>query len=509
MSRITLVKNIFANVCRGGATALVTIILPPFLTRSLSQDTYGTWLLILQLSTYVSLLDFGIQTAVGRFIAHYTELGDAKRRDSVVSTAVVILSLLGLIAVAGMAILAWQLPALFKDMPTHLHEEARLTLLFVGTSLAISLPFSVFGAVFIGLQRYDIPAWIIGSNKLFGGLLIVLVAQSSHSMIMMGIAMGISNLSTGLWQYLAYRKMAIGVKISLRKISKESFVGILDHCFAVSVASVGGILVSGLDTTVIGYFDYKSVVYYVLAASVTNFMTGIQYSILNTILPHAATISARGDKESIGKLLLSTTRYATIALVLTSLPILLGGRWMLTAWVGQEYALNTNTLLQLLVISNCIRQIGAPYAMIMMAVGEQRLIMLSPLVEGVVNLVVSIILVQKIGVTGVAIGTVVGGFVSIAFHLFYNLPRTKNISLPSVYPLLSSVGKPLISIVPFILFLPLLYYFDKSNNIWLSSIVCFAIYSTAVAIIYITAITAEEKKQFVLFIKQRITKSSV
>jgi O-antigen/teichoic acid export membrane protein len=63
MSQITLVKNAFANVCRGGAAALVMLLMPPFLTRILSKDAYGAWLLILQLATYVSLLDFGIQIA--------------------------------------------------------------------------------------------------------------------------------------------------------------------------------------------------------------------------------------------------------------------------------------------------------------------------------------------------------------------------------------------------------------------------------------------------------------
>jgi O-antigen/teichoic acid export membrane protein len=86
-----MVKNAFANLCRGGAAALVALLLPPFLTRILSKDAYGTWLLILQLSTYVSLLDFGIQTAVGRFVAHHNELGEFQERDGIVSTALAIL----------------------------------------------------------------------------------------------------------------------------------------------------------------------------------------------------------------------------------------------------------------------------------------------------------------------------------------------------------------------------------------------------------------------------------
>ena len=36
----------------------------------MSADSYGAWSLVLQLSAYVGYFDFGIQTAVGRFVAH-------------------------------------------------------------------------------------------------------------------------------------------------------------------------------------------------------------------------------------------------------------------------------------------------------------------------------------------------------------------------------------------------------------------------------------------------------
>ena len=74
---LTLLKNALANVFRGGAAAVVAVVLPSFLARLMSTSAYGAWLLILQLSAYVGYLDFGIQTAVGRFVAHSNERGDA------------------------------------------------------------------------------------------------------------------------------------------------------------------------------------------------------------------------------------------------------------------------------------------------------------------------------------------------------------------------------------------------------------------------------------------------
>ena len=85
--KFILLKNAAANVIRGGAASVVAIALPPFLARLMSADSYGAWSLVLQLSAYVGYLDFGIQTAVGRFVAHANEKGDAAHRDRLVSTA--------------------------------------------------------------------------------------------------------------------------------------------------------------------------------------------------------------------------------------------------------------------------------------------------------------------------------------------------------------------------------------------------------------------------------------
>src|SRR5438034_7938800 len=99
--KFVLLKNAAANVVRGGASAMVAIVLPPFLTRMMSADNYGAWSLILQLSAYVGYLDFGIQTAVGRFVARANEKGDAGYRDQIVSTSFAALSAAAVLGVAG------------------------------------------------------------------------------------------------------------------------------------------------------------------------------------------------------------------------------------------------------------------------------------------------------------------------------------------------------------------------------------------------------------------------
>ena len=55
----TLITNSTANVARIAVTALVSILLPAYLTHHLPVTLYSAWILILQLSAYVGYLDLG------------------------------------------------------------------------------------------------------------------------------------------------------------------------------------------------------------------------------------------------------------------------------------------------------------------------------------------------------------------------------------------------------------------------------------------------------------------
>src|SRR5271154_1457638 len=115
--KIVLLKNAASNVVRGSAAAIVAVFLPPFLTRQMSPDAFGAWSLVLQLSAFVGYLDFGIQTAIGRFIAHTGESGDTEQRDSIASTSLAVLAAAGALGILGSLGLAVLMPHFFRQVP--------------------------------------------------------------------------------------------------------------------------------------------------------------------------------------------------------------------------------------------------------------------------------------------------------------------------------------------------------------------------------------------------------
>lgn len=453
MNYFVLFKNAIANVLRGSAAALVAILLPPFLTQIMPNTTYGTWVLILQLSAYVGYLDFGIQTTVGRFVAHANELGDSKQRDRIVSTSFAILTGSAGLGLLLIILLAWQLPNLFYEMPATLYTDARWCLLFVGSSLAIGLPFSVFGGIFIGLQRYEIPAIVIGGSKLVGAVLLIATAKLSANIAYMGLVLATINLlSYGIQAAISY-KIANNVQISRRLVSRQTGREIFNYCFSLSIWSFAMLLIGGLDTTLVGFFGFEQVASFSIAATLVTFIAGLQIALFNVLMPASAVMSARSDSQGLGELLVTSTRFGMFVLLLTGLPLLLFAEAILELWVGKEYANEAAILLQILVVANVVRLSAVPYATLLVGTGQQRLIILSPLVEGLTNLVVSVAAGMWFGATGVAIGTLFGSTVAIFCNFMYSMPRSTDIAIKRTIYLRDGLGRPLICAVPVVLML--------------------------------------------------------
>jgi O-antigen/teichoic acid export membrane protein len=446
--KLTILKNAFANVVRGGASALVALFVPPFLTRAMAPDAYGAWALVLQLSAYVGYLDFGIQTAVARFVARATELKDSDYRDRIVNTSLFTLAFSGLLAWIAVLMLAVCLPRIFHHLPAALLSDVRVSLILVAGSLAVGLPASVFNGIFVGLQRNEIPAAIIGSSRLLSAVLVIWIARHGGNLAQMGLAMAMVNLGSYAFQY----RMCLGVvrymHLSPRLISKATIFELADYCFSLTVWSVGLLLVTGLDLTIVGIFRFQDVAYYAVAATAITFFGGFYNAIFSPMVPAAAVLHARGDGLGLGRMVVVTSRYGMLLLLTTGLPLILGATPLLKVWVGTDYAFHTALILKILVIANILRMCITPYIVAMIGTGQQRLVIVTPLLEGITNLVFSLAGGYFLGAVGVAFGTLIGAMVGLAGGLFYNMRRTVAIKFGLGEYIRDSLLRPCLCTVP-------------------------------------------------------------
>jgi O-antigen/teichoic acid export membrane protein len=443
-----IAKNALANLVKGGSAGAAALLLPAILIRHMSKTEYAVWVLVLQVAAYSSYLEFGLQTAVGRYVAVANEKQDRDQRDAIFSTAMVGLILTGILGISCLLIVIFAAKWLFPGIPEELLPHMKWALLIVGVSVAGGLPSSAWSGIFIGMQRHELITLATGGAKLLSAISLAVASIRGASLLQMASILASINFVSYLVLYILVKRFTeVSFKAHLvqRAVARELF----SYCMSLTVWSISMMLVNGLDLLLVGRFQLEALAPYSMAITLVTLLAGIQSAIFGATMPHAAVLHARKNSEALGKMVISATRLGVLILVLSGLPLLIYSPILMKIWVGKQYSLEAHMPLTILLIANMVRLSGLPYATVLVASAQQRLVTLSPILEGVSNLVASILLGMKFGAVGVATGTLVGAIIGMAGHVFYNMPRTQReivVHIPNY--IFSGIIIPVLATIP-------------------------------------------------------------
>lgn len=376
------------------------------------------------MGAYVGYLDLGIQTGISKYVAEFEARKDSIGSSMRASAGFALMLGASLLGVLLTLVLAWYVPHIFHEMPASLYRDARLSLIFVGISLSFGLLCSIFSSVFLGLQRYAVPMMLSLANRVLFAAVVITAVYFQRSLAVMGALVAIVNIFTGILQFEAWRRFARHVKLTLRGLDFNVVRKMLAYCSTLAIWMAGIFCVSGLDVTIVGRYDFGQTAFYSIATLPTMFAISIMGAALAPLLPTASALSVHRSPLQMGDLLSRVTRYSSILLVGSGLPLLVAGYWVLRLWVGQSYAVHTLPYLRALVLANILRNLCMPYASMLVATDSQRVAIVGVIAEATINLGSSVYLARHIGAIGVAYGTLIGSFVSVGMHFALSMHYT-------------------------------------------------------------------------------------
>lgn len=420
-SQSQLIRNAGWNVIAGLSSAILTVAMPPLLTRLLSREEFGAWAFCLQVAGYVLLLNLGLQVVVGRFVASAEAEQDLLRRDQIVSTAFALLVFAGFIGLLVVWVLSLQLHYFVPNATPLLRREMAGTLLLLGTSFSLMLPTSVFGAVFVGLRRNAVYAATIIPMRLlcFAGVLIA--CWTVGSLPAMGFAWLLATIIGAFISFLLWRRLCDYPRMSVDLASMARLKELTAQGSTIAIWSLSGLMAGGLQTIVVGRYDYLNLGAFAIGSSIAMFVSGLMQAIANTAVPQAAHSIADSKSADALSLLSRMTLYSNLLGGLASIPLMLAAVPVMRLWSGSSYTPHSGLLLVILVLAQAIRNLFVVYTMTAVAAGLQHRIILTPLIEGFSGLVAGILLGREFGVIGVAIGWSLGSLVGATLLMAHDV----------------------------------------------------------------------------------------
>lgn len=393
------------------------IFLMPYTVRHLGTTEYGLWMLIASMTAYFGLLDLGYGNGLVRHVADADARGNTTLVNQILSTFVVIYGGLGLLAAAAIAAMViWVVPN-FPKLDASQVSLARFVLAVIGIRIAVGFPMTVFGAATTARQRFAL-------NNMVGTVIALANGAATFLLLYLGYrvrAVVAVTTALSLASYVAYAWTARIAFPELR-LRLSSFRGSLVrdvtafslYVFVIDVAIQIGF---NLDNVVVGAaLGTSAVAVYAVALRLADAQRQMSHQFNTLMFPVIVRYGAENDPAALRRMLVEGTRLSltlvcgvTVCLMGFAAPLIAG-------WMGPGFAASVMPL-QVLAVTGVVLVGLASVGNILMGTGRHRLVAFSSLGEALANLALSVILVRRFGLLGVAVGTAIPVIIANLFIL--------------------------------------------------------------------------------------------
>jgi O-antigen/teichoic acid export membrane protein len=381
-------------------------VLAPFLLNHLGDRSYGLWVLVGSVTAYGFLLNFGITDAITKYVAEYRAKGEMEQARSIIATGLLLNAGLGLLLIFVSVLLAPFFTNLFNVTTA---EESTATWLFLlsGIGVGLAIPCGIATAVLRGLQRFDLLniSGVLATLLTAGATIIILLSHGGViGLAIVGITITLLIQIFNIW--LIYQ-IAPELRFGWHSGSRSHIRTLASYSSALFVMSLGGHLESRSDEIVIGGFlPVASVTPYNLARQLSGLPQALTGQFLTLLLPLASEIHAKENLEQLRSLYLISTRVTLAIFLPIALILVIFAKDILTLWIGANYAQYAYLIL-ILVTASLIDTSQWPAGFVLQGMAKHHPLAIMTIASGVTNLIISILLVGRFNLMGVALGTLI------------------------------------------------------------------------------------------------------
>jgi len=394
-----VVFNFFGQVL----TLAAALVCMPFFIRLLGNDRVGILSIIWVIVGYLSILDFGMGLAVTKMVSTAISKGENERVSLLFWNALFIQAVFGIIGGCLLIFSTSSIVTKLLKIPPDLLGEAKLSFILAGIAFPVVICSSSISGLIQAIRRFDLTAM----NQTLAG-----VAQFSLPLI---VVIFIKRLPVAVFAILLIRIASVLVLFlfSVRLIPdikqrwKISFADI--RCLLkfggwVTVSSIVSPLLVYADRFFLGHLlPVSSVAFYAIPLDAVVRLLIIPRSLMAVLFPVFSGMATEKKNERINELFFRALKYIG-TLVGILIPIfILNSRDALQVWVGNEYANQGTTALQILFVGILSCSISLiPYTLLQ-AVGRADVPAKIHLAEFPIFIGLSYFLIAHYGIVGAAV----------------------------------------------------------------------------------------------------------
>jgi len=411
------------------------LVLSPYVITKLGDGPNGLWVTIVSFTGLLGLLILGVPMASVRFVAEAVAKEDRERLDKAVSTCLAICLLLGTAALFVGAAAWWVFDAryLSGELAAGLSPDAiqgariafAVVVVQVAAGFALRLPYGILDAH----QDFIARNAVMAGEIVLRSALILAVLAWRPTLPALALVLVASSLAEFTAAFLVLRRRHPGVRFSLRHYDPVLVRPILGFSVWALLLNVGALLSFRMDALVIGaHMPAEAATQFDIGNKFFEPLTSLVVAVSAVILPAATRLHAIGQQHELRDLFLKWSKICLSIVLLVGLYLLVLGPDFLGAWAGERFAGPAGRVLQVLMLSFLVwLPVRGVAIAVLFGLGKPRAAALAFVLMGVVNLAISLALVERLGIVGVALGTAIP---NVVFAVYVLVLACRAIGLP-------------------------------------------------------------------------------
>ena len=416
---LNIIQSVVTNLGNKGISMLVSFLSVPLTIRYLGPERYGAWVTIGSVLAWLTLTDFGLGNGLTNAV---TTAAGEDRPDLArmhLSNGMFLLSVIagatGIVALAAWPLIDWG--ALFGVTG----QEARAEIgPAVAAALAIFLlqfPLGMAGKVYLAYQEGRIGSYWGAAGNILSLAALLIVTQTEGGLVWLVIALSgtslLVNLASNLWVFVLHRPalsprlrhVEFGAMRSLGKVGGKFFL-----------IQILSLIVFQTDNLVVGhYLGAAHVPEYSLTQTLFSYTSLPQSALFSYLWAAYTEAIARKDIAWVSRTFHLNLVLGMVFTTVAAVGISLVARPFIGWWAGPT-VVPSMALIGWMAAWSLINAFTSPVACLLASAAHLRAQITYSAIAAIVNIVLSIYLVQRWGVEGVIAATV------ISYALFICLP---------------------------------------------------------------------------------------
>jgi O-antigen/teichoic acid export membrane protein len=423
---VRIAQGIFAGLAGRGVAAAVSFISVPLTVTYLGAERYGAWVTIGAAMAWVALADFGLSSSITNAVSEGYALNRPDSAQSYVTAA--FWALAGLAAFLCVVFLSlWHAvpwDRVLNVQTARARAEVAPAVAIAFTIFALNFPFSLVAKIYGAYQEVAVANSWAAAGNILGLAALVTVTQLKGGLVYLVIAVSgaalLVNMVSAIWLF-GWSKPWLRPRLdfvtwaALKRLTKMGGM-----FFVIQIAAL--VLFQTDNLIIAHYLGAAAVTPYSVTWRLFTYTTIFQLLAGPSYWPACAEAFSRGDRAWVRRSFRMNFKITVASTLLLALPLVVFGRWIIQKWAGSA-AVPPSGLLLWMGIWCVIYAATCSQSCILASSSRLRGQMIYSITAAAVNIALTILLVQRLGVTGAILGTIAAYVVCILVPQWIEVER--------------------------------------------------------------------------------------